>query len=469
MINTPIIEKNIQSIHEDTPNQLSSGANPLTWTTITFEDDTFRVIPKNIGIAQDLLTSWYNEIEYFAEVETVTIEIPVLENMTSSISRKVVVSEPDYETFTQYDFGGSSLKSNFMNYLPMKIHQLQMTKQLEAYENNVLKIKRNDWIIIGDTPVKKVGEFLLNRESFVGYTSNPMQTSKTETADKEKSKDDEFDSIHINQYSASKSAVTVKVPKAIKTRCDVAFASDFWINPDKKHISISNDFEESPTDFWGRAGPYGMQSCSRYSPWASITNIVENEVTAFLILPKKNKEISVFFNLKAMKTIVYNPTEENVKADESALKLILQTPRCGFVRLFNVKLNDEYISKAIEVFHNAYHTTIDELNQSIVNYHKYIMEVETRVKDTYKHKNEQELINRYLLTTYEISQDLSYKIKSSVLCQEIGRFVLADTLNTQGLNVRLSNYLKELGLQKKRYNDGYYYYGLKPKNVKQSV
>ena len=35
-----------------------------------------------------------------------------------------------------------------------------------------------------------------------------------------------------------------------------------------------------------------------------------------------------------------------------------------------------------------------------------------------------------------------------------------DKSKLSGFRNRLSTYLKELGLQKKRYNDGYYYYGI---------
>jgi arginine repressor len=44
-------------------------------------------------------------------------------------------------------------------------------------------------------------------------------------------------------------------------------------------------------------------------------------------------------------------------------------------------------------------------------------------------------------------------IKSQYVCK-------IDKTKITGFKNRLSNYLKDLGLQKKRYNDGYYYYGI---------
>jgi hypothetical protein len=44
------------------------------------------------------------------------------------------------------------------------------------------------------------------------------------------------------------------------------------------------------------------------------------------------------------------------------------------------------------------------------------------------------------------------------LCLE--DFVKIDSNKISGFRTRLSKYLKDLGLQKKRYNDGFYYYGI---------
>ena len=42
---------------------------------------------------------------------------------------------------------------------------------------------------------------------------------------------------------------------------------------------------------------------------------------------------------------------------------------------------------------------------------------------------------------------------------------MIDKTKLAGFKNRLSNYLKELNLQKKRYSDGYYYYGIVKKTL----
>jgi arginine repressor len=48
-------------------------------------------------------------------------------------------------------------------------------------------------------------------------------------------------------------------------------------------------------------------------------------------------------------------------------------------------------------------------------------------------------------------------------------FVKIDSNKISGFRTRLSKYLKDLGLRKKRYNDGFYYYGIIEKIEKQPI
>ena len=57
-------------------------------------------------------------------------------------------------------------------------------------------------------------------------------------------------------------------------------------------------------------------------------------------------------------------------------------------------------------------------------------------------------------------------MKASVLYDIVTKSDMCkiDKSKISGFRNRLSNYLKEIGLQKKRYNDGYYYYGIVAKD-----
>ncbi len=74
-------------------------------------------------------------------------------------------------------------------------------------------------------------------------------------------------------------------------------------------------------------------------------------------------------------------------------------------------------------------------------------------------------MKEYLTKFYVLSDDINKKMKASALYNTIissGIFNFDNKFTLSGFRNRLSVYLKNLGLQKKRYNDGYYYYGIVP-------
>ena len=62
-------------------------------------------------------------------------------------------------------------------------------------------------------------------------------------------------------------------------------------------------------------------------------------------------------------------------------------------------------------------------------------------------------------------------MKASTLHDEIikSKYVSIETSKISGFQTRLSRYLKDLGLLKKRYNDGYYYYGIQYKKFEANI
>jgi membrane carboxypeptidase/penicillin-binding protein len=81
-------------------------------------------------------------------------------------------------------------------------------------------------------------------------------------------------------------------------------------------------------------------------------------------------------------------------------------------------------------------------------------------------KDEEEQVKLFINTKYIIDNDVNHKMKASTLYDSVidSSLIFIDNNNLAGFRIRLSKYLKELGLQKKRYNDGVYYYGILEKN-----
>jgi hypothetical protein len=82
---------------------------------------------------------------------------------------------------------------------------------------------------------------------------------------------------------------------------------------------------------------------------------------------------------------------------------------------------------------------------------------------------EEESVKNYFRQFFDLSDDINHKMKASVLYDNVlesNTLCKIDKTKLSSFKNRLSNYLKDLGLQKKRYNDGYYYYGIVSKDVK---
>ena len=75
---------------------------------------------------------------------------------------------------------------------------------------------------------------------------------------------------------------------------------------------------------------------------------------------------------------------------------------------------------------------------------------------------EAKTVKSFLKNRYKISSDINHKMKASVIYDIIikDESCIIDKLKISDFKNRLSVYLKDIGLQKKRYNDGYYYYGI---------
>lgn len=76
-------------------------------------------------------------------------------------------------------------------------------------------------------------------------------------------------------------------------------------------------------------------------------------------------------------------------------------------------------------------------------------------------EKEKRLILYYINSNYHISNNIDKRIKVSVLQDDVQKEL---RINDTNLKYRFASILTELGLQKKRYSDGMYIYGIEPKS-----
>lgn len=172
-----------------------------------------------------------------------------------------------------------------------------------------------------------------------------------------------------------------------------------------------------------------------------------------------NTNIIVLFHSKNVQTItIKNPSSKD-------LHIIENHPEFDFVKLFSISTKNKEV---IDFINNDYDTIqftdIEELNKKLTISAKYIDFLnnhETLIAPT----NEEETqVKKYMTTFYDFDTDLNHKMKASFLHDEIINSNYYK-IRVDGFKIRLSKYLKDLGLQKKRYNDGHYYYGIYKKPI----
>lgn len=172
----------------------------------------------------------------------------------------------------------------------------------------------------------------------------------------------------------------------------------------------------------------------------------------------------VLINNKYLQTLtITNPSPD-------VIFVINNHPEFGFIKLFDITTANKDISNFIEQqFNKTNFNTIEELNKKLQIAAQYIEFSNTHFNTTVEANDEESQIKAFLDYNYTINSDINNRIRATILYDLIvgSSFVCIESDKLPGFKLRLSKYLKRMGLQKKRYNDGFYYYGITKKELKQ--
>lgn len=114
------------------------------------------------------------------------------------------------------------------------------------------------------------------------------------------------------------------------------------------------------------------------------------------------------------------------------------------------------------LFHQKSFESLDELKNKYDAFAK-LYEVETAVNKADTNKNENSKVKRYLEWHYTISGDVNKRMKANELYAEILNHLCIPIKDQALAKKRIASHLFDLKLQKKRFSDGYYYYGIEKK------
>lgn len=170
---------------------------------------------------------------------------------------------------------------------------------------------------------------------------------------------------------------------------------------------------------------------------------------------KKKDCYTVVFNTHGLFSfVIENPSETEQE--------ILRKETFGFKQSISFYLYEQkvgFVSMMKQLFHNKFYRSEKDIDTQL-NILKSLYE---KMRDDEKIDKEIDLVNKYIKQTYRITKNVNEKIKASELFKQIeeySNFVGAD-IELKTLRNRLPKYLLDMGLSKKRFSDGFYYYGLK--------
>jgi len=172
--------------------------------------------------------------------------------------------------------------------------------------------------------------------------------------------------------------------------------------------------------------------------------------------PKNLDKMIIVLHEESLFTfVVENPTTEEYN--------IVKNKRFGFELKFEAKIEDTLNSIMNKLFNEKCFESLAELDKEIETMQVLINKNATDFKGIREKKQVEKFIN----DNYEVNSNVGDKMKASDLCtliEENFQGILGIELgNIIAFRNRLAKYLLDIGLQKKRFGDGFYYYGLKGK------
>lgn len=184
----------------------------------------------------------------------------------------------------------------------------------------------------------------------------------------------------------------------------------------------------------------------------------------FIKYNDENKEINKYYIIYNSK---YNGSFSLCNISELELKM-LNKEKLGFKIYKIISVNEEN-KEFISILNTLISCKVHDSEETFKKKVDTIISLYTQSEDNLKQKTEFEHIKKFINDKYDINNKIENKIKASNLLNIIEEYLESNIENfTRGrisFRNKLSKYLYDIGLKKKRFGDGFYYYGLILKNI----
>lgn len=414
-----------------------ANANKKHINILHFEDDTIKPVIEIDEKYVKIINNWYESCDLILDIEKTNVSIPEI----------ITVQDVSGILFNEFSF---KHKDEFLNeYLPLVINSFISNKTIKDFEKKYFTkpVKFEKGIINQSSIGEEKGIAANYRELGLKIPKNISDETFNETKNKISGFQDFF--------TSALDPTAVDKIKFVDPFCKIdEISNTVQAEPEPYNIIPTLPEVDAPifeyNSEFNILNPNFSENC---------VNIIEKNIEQEII---KNSDILyVILHSKYLQTLcILNPTAEEEY-------IINNHPEYGFIKLFKIKTDNQEIINVIEKgYNNHQFNTIEEINEHLEIMSQYIDFANKHSKtDTFISVEERQ-VKAYITSFYEINNNIENKMKASALYDIIlnSKSVLIDQSKLGGFKNRLSKYLKDLGLEKKRFNDGYYYYGIKVKN-----
>lgn len=457
--------------YEDNSKFTNANKKYVSW--LNFEDDTCKPVLKISDEKMAIINKWYNECNLILDVEDTSVSIP--ESIPVQDLSGILFNEINCKYKDEY----------LNNYLPMVINNLISNYNIKNFEKKFFT--KDNGLSYG--MVNQIFHYTLSGSSAATFSSGGSSSSANYT--------NIYSSLGINIPDNLSGIVrsdakinNIGLPAAVGTYK----VSNPGLRSEPDLPQIGTTYHIYSSNFHG-ANTSTCENVDSYNTFKNVTlkpledndkknnliyhsynqdyNTLDPEFSSNVLnletlgiinnveVQKKFTNIVVILNTKFLQTLfILNPESLDTN-------ILNNNTEFGFIKLFSINtLNNDVIKFISNEFDKTHFDTIDELNQKLDVTSQY-MEFALKHTPETDATTEESIVKKYIQSSFTIDNDINNKMKASVLHDTIvnSKVVTIEKSRLNGFKNRLSTYLKNLGLEKKRYNDGYYYYGIKPKKA----
>jgi hypothetical protein len=424
---------------------------------LNFEDDTMRPVLKIDDKYMNIIEQWYSDCELLIDIEETNMSIP--EVITIQDLSGILYQDINYK-----------FKDEYLNsYMPLVINNIiseRSAKCLEKkyfkkpVENRNLSIKKSSIELIGYNDSQN----LQNKQHIT--TDNVLSVMGIvipENILPDTLKPNSVSNKPLNNLMNLPDVGNRIVPEILLKKHILADIRKIEFVDNNIYIYPFNEIESLKFNdkIENNIVSYNLEYNVLYPNFAENCLILDDIESDEQSKESSLSSIYVLMNDKFLQTITI------LEPNADIIHIIKNHPEFGFIKLFGIETNNKDIISFVErEFNKLQFNDIEEINKKLLVTSQYIDFSNKHNDSNNIVSSEENQVKKFLNSKYNIDNDINNKMKASTLYDLIinSNVVKIDNDKVSGFRTRLSKYLKDIGLQKKRYNDGFYYYGIVEKD-----